>query len=166
MKKIAEIQTGEDNPILRAKSVSVKRVDRVLAEELKETMLAEHGLGLAAPQIGVNERVFTMKLLRGVKNEQENETDAEDSDVQDYTVLVCANPEILEKSEEMVLGEEGCLSLPKVWEKVWRHERILVRFMDERGKEKILELSGLNARIFQHESDHLDGVLFIDRVER
>ncbi len=109
-----------------------------------ETMYLEDGVGLAAPQVGLSLRMFVM-------------------DYGDGPIKVI-NPEIIEKSEEKVIDEEGCLSLPDVFAEVERAKWIKVRFQNERGEWQEMELEGYSARVFQHEYDHLDGILFIDRL--
>ncbi|MGB9615350.1 MAG: peptide deformylase, partial [Fervidobacterium sp.] len=118
---------------------------RAILEEFKLTMYQEDGVGLAAPQVGLSLRFFGM------------------DDGSEFKMVV--NPEILERSEEKELGEEGCLSIPGVFADVERHRWIKVRYQDEHGvyHEELLE--GYSARIFQHEYDHLDGVLFIDHLD-
>lgn len=165
MRNLLEIQIGESNPILRKKSEIVKQPDAVFLRAMRDTMLQNNGLGLAAPQVGINERVFVMRLLRDNLQNETDETTVEESKPLNYTILECVNPEILSMSNEMVYGEEGCLSLPKVWKDVPRAREITVRFTDRNGKENMLTLENMNARIFQHEYDHLDGILFTDRVE-
>lgn len=135
------------DPILRKKSEPVVDFSKVRAilEEFKSTMYTEDGVGLAAPQVGISMRFFGMDDGTGFK--------------------MIVNPEILEKSEEKEIGEEGCLSVPGVFANIQRHRWIRVRYQDEHGvyHEELLE--GYAARIFQHEYDHLDGVLFIDHLD-
>ncbi|MCX7654409.1 MAG: peptide deformylase [Fervidobacterium sp.] len=135
------------DPILRKKSEPVVDFSKVRAilEEFKSTMYTEDGVGLAAPQVGISMRFFGMDDGTGFK--------------------MIVNPEILEKSEEKEIGEEGCLSVPGVFANIQRHRWIRVRYQDEHGvyHEELLE--GYTARIFQHEYDHLDGVLFIDHLD-
>jgi peptide deformylase len=117
-----------------------------LAADLFESMQAFDGVGLAAPQIGVSKRVLVL---------HEPEKD----------VGMClVNPEIFE-SDGQETGEEGCLSLPHIYAPVSRHARIRVCAMNEHGKPLDFEAAGLLARIIQHETDHLDGVVFLDRVD-
>lgn len=165
MRNIMKIEIGADNPILRKKSLPVKGADNVFLRAMKDTMLQYEGLGLAAPQVGVNERVFVMRLLRDNLQNETDETTAEESKPINYTILECVNPEIISMSEDMLIGEEGCLSLPKIYKDVPRAREITVKFDDAKGKQNILTLENMNARIFQHEYDHLDGILFIDRTE-
>ncbi|MFA6305890.1 MAG: peptide deformylase [Candidatus Gracilibacteria bacterium] len=147
-----KIETGVENPILRAKSKEVKKFDAALrrfVKNLKDTMMFKDGLGIAAPQVGKNIRVFIVAIDYNKKSEK---------------ILPMINPEILKKSEEMVEGEEGCLSLPNKFAKVMRCKEITVEFFDLDGVRQVLNLRGLNARVVQHENDHLDGILFLDRL--
>ncbi|MEN3043407.1 MAG: peptide deformylase [Fervidobacterium sp.] len=135
------------DPILRKKSEPVADFSKVRAilEEFKSTMYTEDGVGLAAPQVGISMRFFGMDDGTGFK--------------------MIVNPEILEKSEEKEIGEEGCLSVPGVFANIQRHRWIRVRYQDEHGVYHEEFLEGYAARIFQHEYDHLDGVLFIDHLD-
>lgn len=147
------VQTGTDNEILRKKSERVAKIDkktRKLIDNMVETLLAEQGLGLAAPQVGENTRIILARLNYDTPQEM---------------IKPLINPEILFSSKETVIGEEGCLSLPNCYKPVERFKMIRVRFDDARGANQILELEDLNARIIQHEVDHLNGVLFTDRVK-
>ncbi len=151
--KNLEILTGTDNPILRAKAQAVTKFDaslKKLANAMKKTMKDSNGLGLAAPQVGKSVRMFTMIYNFKQKDEM---------------VLTVVNPEILAVSEDECTDDEGCLSLPGLWKKVKRPFEISVKFYDTNGAMMKMTLSGLNAREFLHENDHLDGVLFVDRVE-
>ena len=111
-------------------------------------MIAARGVGLAAPQIGVSKQIAIMN--------PEPEDDAK--------LIKMINPRIVAVSDEKVKIEEGCLSVPGVRADVERPERVTVLYQDENGKERTLEAEGLLARIVQHELDHLNGVLFIDRL--
>ena len=115
-----------------------------LAEEMFETMIEANGVGLAAPQIGLSIRMFVIIA---------------DDDVR----RVFINPQIISTSEEMVPYEEGCLSIPEVYESILRPKKITVQAFDENGKPFTLEADGFLARVIQHEYDHLDGHVFIDR---
>ncbi len=119
-----------------------------LVEDMFETMYAARGVGLAAPQIGVNRRLFVMDCSGGRQPEQK---------------IVLINPEIL-ATEGEVIEEEGCLSLPGLYAKVARPYRVLARGLDLHQKEITLEVTGLAARCVCHEVDHLDGRLYISRV--
>jgi len=153
MAKLLEIQTGKNNPILRKKSVAIKKIDSALkkfAKDMKMTMVEKDGLGLAAPQVAKNIRMIIVTL-----NSKTDHT----------TVTTMLNPIIFDCGEEIVLAEEGCLSLPGEWMEVPRFKNITVEFMDIDGEKHVLKLENLNARVVQHEVDHLDGVLFVDRAK-
>lgn len=135
------------DPVLRQKATEVERVTdahRRLVADMLETMREAPGVGLAGPQVGVLERVFVW------------EVDDEHGAV--------FNPVIVARSDESVESEEGCLSVPGLYYPVTRAESVTVSGIDADGDPVTLESDGLLARVCQHEIDHLDGVLFIDRV--
>jgi len=137
------------NETLRVKAVPVEEINdeiRALAVEMFDTMEKSDGVGLAAPQIGKSIRMFVLKADDGIKR-------------------VFINPQIIETSQELCSYEEGCLSVPKYYEDVVRPERITVQARNENGRRFNLEADGFLARVIQHEYDHLDGVLFIDRID-
>ncbi|MDO8669583.1 MAG: peptide deformylase [Candidatus Buchananbacteria bacterium] len=137
------------NPILRKRSQNVADVlsDKIqkLIPEMMETMKAKEGVGLAAPQIGQNIRLFVV----GYKDKN----------------LVIINPKIIKKSLLKEWDEEGCLSIPNKYGQVKRHKSLTVKYLNEGGQEQTLKASGLLARVIQHETDHLDGILFIDKAK-
>jgi len=114
-----------------------------------ETMYAAPGVGLAAPQVGVTKRVIVVDV-----------SDPEGK----RAPLLMANPEIVEASEEVVVREEGCLSFPEHYAEVARPDRVRVRFLDHENEIREIEADGLLSVCVQHEMDHLDGVLFVDRI--
>src|SRR6266702_3409207 len=138
-----------ENPILRQKAKKVHRFDpsmQKLVENMFETMHVSHGVGLAAPQIALSIRVFVAEF--------------EDRKVAMF------NPEII-KAEGEELGTEGCLSIPGyVGENIRRATSVVVKGQDARGKPMRVRAEGWLARILQHEIDHLDGILFLDRLDR
>jgi peptide deformylase len=139
---------------LRLVCEPVKTIDReikTLVADMFETMYEAPGIGLAAIQVGVPRRVVTMDLA---KKEDEKEP------------RVFINPEILWKSEEKAIYEEGCLSIPEFYEEVERPTQVRVKYLDLEGREQELEANGLLATCLQHEIDHLNGVLFIDYISR
>ena len=148
-------------PILTVPDARLKQVAQPLAavtdetrrlmDDMLETMYAAPGIGLAATQIGVMERVFVMDLAR---------------DEEPKAPRCFANPEILWSSEEVTPYQEGCLSIPEVFEEVERPARIRVRYLDYDGERREEEAEGLAAVCIQHEIDHLNGVLFIDYLSR
>ena len=123
-----------------------------LAQEMIEIVLREPGLGLAAPQVGESLRLVVVRF------------DAEDEEKEKPRIIPLLNPKVAERSEETVQGREGCLSLPTLYGDVERASEVLVKAVSLDGEEVEIEASGLGARVLQHEVDHLDGVLFIDRV--
>lgn len=154
-----QIETGEDNKILRkiSKEISkdkLKKYVKIGKEMIKYIKNPDNGgVGLAAPQVGYSKRLIVVSLLK----DREDET---------YPTIMMINPEILEHWEEQVWCEEWCLSVP--WEKwkVLRWESIKIKYFDEKFKENIMLLHGLRADIVQHEIDHLNGILFTDRLKQ
>ncbi len=150
---VLKIQTGAENPILRQKSTPIDTIDKSikkLAKDMVETMNASNGLGIAAVQVGVNKRMFITTINMGTDHEG---------------LITMVNPHIEFLNDEKETGEEGCLSLPELYKPVTRHKYVRVKYEDLKGNNQILDLDGLNARVIQHETDHLDGILFIDRVD-
>ena len=138
------------DPVLRTEARPVPEVSdeiRSLISDMLDTMYAEDGVGLAAPQVGVSVRVM-------VVDPREDGT----------APLALVNPAVVERSEETVRAEEGCLSIPGVTDIVERSARVVVEGVDRDGRGRRIEAQGLLARILQHEVDHLDGVLFFDRL--
>jgi peptide deformylase len=158
-----------DEPPLRRKAKKVKEFDdglKALAQDMLETMHASNGVGLAAPQVGISQRLIVVQLPPEEPAEEEGETPAaEQQPPAPSPVFVLANPEIVEQSEEQEVDEEGCLSVPGIVGEVSRPAVIKLRAQNLKGKPVRLTAEGYLARVFQHEMDHLDGVLFIDRVE-
>lgn len=140
-------------PVLQKKAEPVTEFNtdlKKLADDMFESMYAAEGIGLAAPQIGISKRMYVVDLSVG-KNPEER--------------LVLINPEIIEKEGKQT-EEEGCLSLPDIRDKVNRHFRVRMRAQDVDGKWFEIDGEELLSRAFQHELDHLDGILFIDRLSR
>lgn len=152
---VREILTAEQ-PVLRQKAKKVKKVDAALqklVDDMIETMEAAPGQGLAAPQIGVSLRVIVVDARPG-------EDDEDEIPVQ----LQLINPEIVDR-HGTIRGEEGCLSIPGFIGYVTRAEAITVKGLNRRGREVKLRATKNLARVLQHEIDHIDGVLFTDRLE-
>ncbi len=138
------------DPVLRQKAESLGQVDdeiRRLIKDMFETMYEADGVGLAAPQVGVSQRVIVV--------------DPHEQDVKPFGLV---NPVIVESADDTERGEEGCLSIPGLKDIVERPASIVVEALDAEGKPVRIEAEGLLARVLQHEVDHLDGILFIDRV--
>lgn len=141
------IQLG--NETLRQKALPVEDINddiRLLVREMFETMVREEGIGLAAPQVDKSIRLFVVKADDGIER-------------------TFINPQIIATSQETESYEEGCLSIPKTYEEVIRPSAITVQAKNERGRRFTLEADGLLARVIQHEYDHLEGILFIDRIK-
>ena len=136
------------DPVIKKKSKSVEEVNdeiKQLIDDMTETMYASRGVGLAAVQIGVLKRVIVVNIGEGL--------------------IAVVNPEILESEGESQM-EEGCLCLPGVLIDVKRSEKVKVKGLNEKGEEVIIDAEGLLARAFQHEVDHLKGILIIDKVSK
>jgi len=153
-----------DNPILRRKAHAIKNVNepalQKLIDDMIDTLHAAPGVGLAAPQVAVSQRLVVMEYAPGSEDLPE---DAELPAPQLYVIL---NPEITTRSEEMVDGAEGCLSIPGYAGNVLRHKAVTVKALNRKGRPIKIKAQGWLARIVQHEIDHLDGVLFIDRASK
>jgi peptide deformylase len=140
------------DPKLKRPAAPVARIDaetRRLMDDMLDSMYAANGIGLAAPQVGVLKRVIVIDIS------SPDEANAP---------MRLANPEILWRSDDAVVGEEGCLSLPDQYADVKRPSRVRVRYLDQDNEIREMEADGLLAKCIQHEIDHLDGVLFVDHI--
>lgn len=143
---------GDD--ILSKKSKEIEHIDdkiKELSQDMLETMYKNDGVGLAACQVGILKRIIVYDYLYV-------EEDGKKSP------MVMINPVIKNRSKSMVFVEEGCLSFPDEYKEVKRHEKVTVEYTDLDGKRKTLHAKDLEAVVIQHETDHLDGVVFLDRV--
>ncbi len=155
------------DPILRKRAQPVTEITdalRRLLEDMKETMYTARGVGLAANQVGELHRFLVLDVDQ-VSNDSGN-GEKRKTNAARRNPIAFINPEILESSTEDASYKEGCLSLPGLDGEVFRPERVRVRYQDEEGQVHNLEAEGLLARVLQHEIDHLDGVLFVDRMEQ
>lgn len=153
---ILDIATVPD-PILRKKAHKVTEFGKEFQELVKnmvETMREAPGVGLAAPQVSIPQRLIVVEF-----GDEEN-------DEIPPKLYVLANPEIISTSEEKVLGIEGCLSVPDLVGEVERHEKVTVKGLNRHGKPVRINAEGWLARIFQHEIDHVDGVIYTDRATK
>jgi len=135
------------DPVLRKKAEEVKEITpeiKTLIEDMKETMINGDGAGLAAPQVGILKRIIIVDAGKGP--------------------LAFINPEIIRKSKETQVIEEGCLSFPGLFLKIKRAREVEIEAESEKGEKIRLKANGIFPAIFQHEVDHLDGILFIDRI--
>jgi peptide deformylase len=147
-----------DNPVLRRKANKVTVFDarlQQLVDDMVETMMDAPGVGLAAPQVGVSQRLIVVRL-------PDDEESREEYGDQAGVLYVVANPEIVKASRSKVEGVEACLSIPGFYGKVDRHDQVLIKGLDRHGKPTRIRAKDWLARVFQHEIDHLDGRLYID----
>jgi peptide deformylase len=150
-------------PILRRKAKPVTKFDKdlqTLIDDMIETMRDAPGVGLAAPQINIPQQLAVIEYAEG-EDDEEMEEDAPPKPKKLYVLI---NPEIVKVSEEKVMGIEGCLSIPGLVGEVERHESIQVKALNRHGNAVKLKVNGWMARIFQHEIDHLNGVLYTDHA--
>jgi peptide deformylase len=139
------------DPVLKSRATPVDRFDETLQQQVQRMagiMKDATGVGLAAPQLGISQRLLVYRIGS------------------DAPVIALVNPELEWSSDDGEVFEEGCLSIPGVALDVERPVHVRVRAMDERGDERLVEASGLEARVIQHEMDHLDGILMLDRAKR
>ena len=151
-----------NDPMLHEASRRVDRVDEgveELIEDMIETMREANGIGLAAVQVGEPERVIVIEIP--VVDDEMEEGPQEPLETE---LCVLINPELVDKSEDLVEGIEGCLSVPGWVGEVERHESVTVEGLDRNGRNVRVQAQGLLARVFQHEIDHCQGVLFIDHI--
>jgi peptide deformylase len=149
--------TALPDPILRRKAHKVITFDRdfqALVDDMIETMREAPGVGLAAPQIAVPYRLIVVEF-----------GDEEDEE-KPKKLYVLANPELIQGSEEKVTGIEACLSVPGLAGEVERHKQVVIKGLNRFGKPTRIKAGDWLARIFQHEMDHLDGILYVDRATR
>lgn len=145
----------EGDEILSKKCREVEEItDKILelGQDMLDTMYKYDGIGLAASQVGILKRV----IVYDIKYFEEDEKP-------EPHILI--NPVITSRSKTMIEVEEGCLSFPDLYEKVLRHEKVTVEYMDTKGKKKKINAKDIEAVVLQHEIDHLDGIVFLDRVE-
>jgi peptide deformylase len=152
------------HPVLRKKVKPVPAAEiasapmQRLIDDMAHTMLEYNGVGLAAPQVHEELRLFVAQVIRDQDDEEENETRKPE-------ILALINPEIKPASRQVEEDWEGCLSIPDLRGLVPRYRDITVKAYDRTGRQIELQASGFMARVIQHETDHLDGVLFLDRMK-
>ena len=148
-------------PVLRRKARTVTKFDKnlqILIDDMIETLREAPGVGLAAPQVNISERLIVVEYAEEEDDEGESEKPKK--------LFVMINPEIVKSSVETLMGVEGCLSIPNLVGEVERHAAIQVKGLNRHGKPAKVKAEGWLARIFQHEIDHLNGILFPDRAKR
>jgi peptide deformylase len=144
------------SPRLKNKAQPIETVDdsvRAIMTDMLETMYANEGFGLAATQVGIEKRIIVMDLNA-------------DDEASPPRVFKLANPEIIWSSEETCVEDESCMSVPYVYAPVERPSKVKLRYLDENNTKIEVDADGLFARCVQHEIDHLDGILYIDRLSR
>lgn len=152
------------HPVLRAKARTLEPAEirsatiQKLIDDMFETMREYQGVGLAAPQVHEDVRIFVAGLAR-------NNDEEADEDGEDVPLMALINPELTVVGSKTVEDWEGCLSIPDIRGRVPRAEKIVARAYDRAGKRIEVRASGFTARVIQHETDHLDGVLFFDRMK-
>ncbi len=169
VRRILTVDNAADLAVLKQVSKPVETVDdgvRALMDDMLETMYAAPGIGLAAVQIGELTRVVVMDLGDGAPDPEAEAKEGEDEPARVPNPRFFVNPEVLWASEETLPYEEGCLSIPEYFDSVERPARARVRYLDREGRTVEEEIDGLYAVCFQHELDHLNGVLFIDHLSR
>jgi peptide deformylase len=140
----------KEHPILKMKLSLSEDIDRhEVVEDLVETMRSENGIGLSANQVGLLERVFVMY-----------------SDVKEKKIMACFDPQIVEMASEQIIMDEGCLTYPGMWLKIKRPVWIKATWEDQDGVKDEYQLAGLEARVFQHEYDHMEGTDFTKKVSK
>ena len=148
------------DPVLRRKAHKVTAIDKdfqKLIDDMIETMRQAPGVGLAAPQVGVSTRLVVVEY---------GEEDEEGEEITPKKLYVLVNPEFVQVSDELEMGVEACLSIPNLVGEVERHAAVVVKAFNRHGKPIKIRADGWLARIFQHEIDHLDGVVYPDRASR
>lgn len=172
VRRILTVDNAADLAVLKRVSTPVEGgvtdEHRALMDDMLETMYAAPGIGLAAVQVGVDKRIIVMDLGdRDVAPLSVNDDTAEgEAEVAQRNPRYFVNPEITWKSEELFTYEEGCLSVPEIFDAVERPARVKLRYLNYQGEAVEEEASGMYAVCIQHEMDHLEGVLFIDHLSR
>ena len=152
-------------PILRRKAKPIMKIDKdlqTLVEDMIETMREAPGVGLAAPQVNIGQQLIVVEYSEDEDEQEDENPESDPKPRKPKKLYVMINPEIVKASEEKVMGVEGCLSIPNIQGEVERHEAIQVKGLNRYGRPQKLKVHGWMARIFQHEIDHLNGVLFTD----
>ncbi len=156
------------HPVLRKKGAKIESITpeiKKLIADMFETMEENHGVGLAAQQVGVAKQVTVIDVRAATDRPSTLELDGQPADVASIMPLVLINPEITPVGEP-VTGGEGCLSFPEIFGEISRPGVVDVKALDAKGQPIVFRCGGLLARAAQHETDHLNGILFIDRMDK
>jgi len=154
------------DPVLRKKGKQIDEITeeiRTLAQDMIETMHDAHGVGLAAQQVGESMQLTVVDVSDAENRPSRMWIEGQEADPKEYMPLILINPQ-LELGRETEIGPEGCLSFPEITADISRAERVKVKALDLDGKPVEFEAEGLLSRAIQHETDHLNGILFIDRM--
>ena len=158
-------------PVLKKSAEAVVAITpeiKQLVDDMVDTMYAARGIGLAAPQVGVSQRVIVMdvdqKRADGAEHDEDSDEEEDDTPLVKGKVQVFINPEVVWESDELNTYEEGCLSIPGQYAQVERPKQVRVKYMALDGSTQEIEADGLLATCLQHEIDHINGVLFIDHI--
>jgi peptide deformylase len=155
-------------PVLRQRGARIETVTpeiKQLIGDMLETMVHSQGVGLAAQQIGVAKQLTVIDVSEATDRPSWLEVGGKPVDVKDFMPLVLINPEVTGVGQP-VKGSEGCLSFPEIYAEITRPETVDVKALDAEGKQISFRCGGLLARAVQHETDHLNGILFIDRMDK
>ena len=156
------------NPVLRKKGARIEAITpeiKKLIADMFETMEENHGVGLAAQQVGVAKQLTVIDVRAATDRPSTLELDGQPADPADIMPLVLINPEVT-PAGEVVTGAEGCLSFPEIFGDITRPGVVDVKALNEKGKPIAFRCGGLLAKAVQHETDHLNGILFIDRMDK
>lgn len=169
--KILTINDKNEEKFLRIKTANFdfakfsRKEIADLIKKMKESILEANGVGLSANQIGLNLRMFIALILeKPPKRDEKNKIIMPSPDEAKFYAIF--NPEIVKFSEQTEIIEEGCLSVPGIYGEVKRPTKITVAYFDKNGRKNKIKTEGLTARVFQHETDHLNGILFIDKTKK
>ena len=157
------------DPLLKQISKPVEKLDDALRQLMKDmlnTMYFEHGVGLAAVQVGVLKRILVIDVDYKITEHDHQHHHCDGIHVSDTNPRYFINPEIIETSKEISSYNEGCLSFPEARSAVIRPQKVKVKFLDYHGKEQLEEMDGLLATCIQHEIDHLNGITFVDHISK
>ncbi|HDH03922.1 MAG TPA: peptide deformylase [Candidatus Campbellbacteria bacterium] len=167
--KILTVNNKKEEKFLRTKvddfdfGKSDKKKIEKLVKAMRKTMAEAKGVGLSANQVGLSVRMFTMEIPDKLKKQDKNGKMLSQKQISGKFYAIF-NPEIIKSSKKKIVVEEGCLSIPGIYGLVERPEKITLAGQDRNGKKIKIQAAGLLARVFQHETDHLNGVLFIDKA--
>lgn len=157
------------NPILSQISQPIEVVDKdaqIIMDNMLQTMYLEHGIGLAAVQVGILKRILVMDIEYKIEECSGNHGDHHDHGIKNANPIFMANPQIVDITKSTSSYIEGCLSFPEMRANVKRPKSVTIEYLDYNGKKKTLKTEGLLATCVQHEIDHLNGINFVDHISK